>query len=225
MSNANRQDRLDRATAARLSKLAGRQINTQSVEEWVEQSLQPPVMQKPVRVLAWRPWWRPISAAAAILIAVVVGWMMLDGATSPAMASPTELARIHFDVANGLAPHLKVSSVAEANRLLAEQSGGALPVFELPGEVRSCCLHQYAATTLTCVLIERDGHLVTVAIAEVAKLHSPEGKTMTRDGRVFVAHTANGINMVMAHKGTRWLCVMGDVPTDELVAIASEIQL
>ncbi len=175
---------------------------------------------------AWRRWRRPItSAAAAILIVVTIGWLALDGGTSSAMAAPAALARIHHDVANGLAPHLKVASVQEANELLADQSNGVVPVPELPGVMMSCCLHQHAGTTLTCALIESDGQLITVAIADGAKLHSPSGKTITRGDRQFIAHTVNGINMVMAPEGDRWLCVMGEVDFEQLADVAADIRL
>ena len=100
-----------------------------------------------------------------------------------------------------------------------------MPVPQLPGAIRSCCLHQHASTTLTCALIDLDGQLITVALADGAKLHSPQGKTITRDGREFIAHTANGINMVMTTEGNRWLCVMGDVTTEQLMEVAVNIRM
>ena len=231
MRNNSARDRLDRATSERLAKLATRPVDTSRLEQRLEAAMCEAIVedaastQPIVRIAAWQRWWRPVtSAAAAILIVVTIGWLALDGGTSPAMAAPAELAQIHYDVANGLAPYLKVSSVDEANQLLADQSNGVVPVPELPGVMMSCCLHQHAGTTLTCALIERDGQLITVAIADGAKLHSPHGKTMTRGGRQFIAHTANGINMVMAHEGDRWLCVMGEVDFEQLVELAAAIK-
>lgn len=226
MTPPNHEDRLDRATSTRLAKLATRPVDTSRLEQSLEQALRSETGREPdASPLPFRRWWRPITtAAAAILIVVTIGWLVLNGGTSPAMAAPAELAQIHFDVANGLAPHLKVSSVAEANRVLADQSNGIVPVPELPGVLLSCCLHQHAGTTLTCALIELDGQLITVAMADGAKLHSPHGKIITRDGKQFVAHTTNGINMVMATEGSRWLCVMGDSPTQDLLDVAVDIR-
>ena len=231
MRNNSAHDRLDRATSERLAKLAARPVDTSRLEQRLEAAMCEAVVKdtdpaRPIiKIAAWQRWWRPVtSAAAAILIVVTIGWLVLDGGTSPAMAAPAELAQIHYDVANGLAPHLKVSSVDEANQLLADQSNGVVPVPELPGVMMSCCLHQHAGTTLTCALIERDGQLITVAIADGAKLHSPQGKTITRNGRQYIAHTANGINMVMAHEGNRWLCVMGEVDFEQLVELAAAIK-
>jgi len=231
MNHHDVHDRLDQATSARLAKLAARPVDTSRLESGLEAALREAVAEdaasnQPVFMLAaWRQWWRPIaSVAAAVLIVIAIGWLALDGGTSPAMAAPAELAQLHYDVANGLTPHLKVSSVEEANQLLADQSNGVVPVPELPGVMLSCCLHQHASATLTCALIERDGQLITVAIADGAKLHTPHGTTMIRGNRQFIAHTANGINMVMAHEGDRWLCVMGEATFDELVEVAAVVK-
>jgi hypothetical protein len=67
--------------------------------------------------------------------------------------------------------------------------------------------------------------MITVAIADGAKLHSPHGRTITRGDRRFIAHAANGINMVMAHESGRWLCVMGEVDFAQLADIAADIRL
>jgi len=249
MQDNNAHERLDGATAARLARLGARPVDTAGLERRIEQAMAAEMDgPAPSMPTAWRRWWRPItSAAAAILIAVTIGWLALDGGTSSAMAAPAGLAQLHYDVANGLAPHLKVSNAAglaqlhydvanglaphlkvsnvdQANQLLADQFNGVVPVPELPGIMMSCCLRQHAGTMLTCALIERDGRLITVAIADGAKLHSPRGKTIMRGGRSFIAHTANGINMVMAHEGDRWLCVMGEVDFDELADVAVEIR-
>ena len=158
-----------------------------------------------------------------ITLVVTIGWFILQTATTPAMASPVGLAKIHFEVTKGMAPHLVVSSVEEANDVLANQSNGVLPVPELPGSIKSCCLHAHAGTTLTCAVIEKDGHLITVAIADAEKLDSPTGNTVRRADRKFTVHNVNGINMVMAQDENRWLCVMGDVETEVLLDVASQI--
>ncbi len=226
--NLHDQDRLDRATAARLAKLANRPVDTSRLKQRLDHLIQEQIVSDvpsscPLR---WMTWWRPITTiAAAVLIALSIGWFMLEGGTSQAVAAPTELAQIYYDVANGLAPHLKVSSVEEANRLLADQSNGVTPIPELPGQLQSCCLHQHAGATLTCALIERDGQRIAVAMADGAKLHSPKGKLIEYDGRQFIAHTTNGINMVMAHENGRWLCVMGDASMETLVEVAAGIRI
>jgi hypothetical protein len=159
-----------------------------------------------------------------VLIVVSIGWLMLNDNSSAVLAAPVDLAQIHYDVTHGLAPHLTVSNVAEANRLLADQANGVVPVPDLPGAIKSCCLHKYAGTTLTCALIERDGTLISVAVANGAELHSPIGDVKTRGGRTYTVHKANGVNMVMSHHDDRWLCVMGESGIDQLLEVAAAIR-
>lgn len=231
MNHGSPQDRLDRATSRRLARLAGRPINTARLERRMEAVLREATRADATTdatrfiAAAWARWWRPAaSAAAAILIALTIGWFALNGGTSAALAAPAALARIHHDVAAGLAPHLKVSSVEEANQLLADQASGVVAIPELPGVMLSCCLHQHGSATLTCALIEQDGRLITVAVADGARLHSPRGQTFRRAGRDYIAHTANGINMVMTHDDGRWLCVMGETTSDVLLDVAVQIR-
>lgn len=225
--NDGQQDRLERATSARLAKLASRSVDTSGLERRMQEALREDGGEATsTSPLLLQRWWRPIlSAAAAALIVVTIGWLVLDGGTTPVMAAPTELAQIHFDVSNQLTPHLQASSVAEANRLLAEQSDDFTPLPEMPGKLRSCCLHQLAGTTITCALVELDGGLITVAVGDGEQVHAPPGKTITRGGKQFIAHTANGTNMVMVHEGNYWLCVVGDETTEKLLELAVDIKV
>lgn len=218
-------DKLEQATSARLSKLSARPVDMTRLQREMDRvTTESGHTAAPAQAL--RHWWRPITTiAAALLLAAGIGWLLLDGGATPVMAAPTELAQIHYDVTHELSPHLKVSSVEEANRLLADQAAGVVAMPQLPGEMKSCCLHQHAGVTLSCALIEDEGQLITVALADGAKMHCPDGATLERDGRRFIAHTANGINMVMANENGKWLCVMGDVPTDKLLNVAAGIRM
>lgn len=222
----NHHDQLEQATAARLARLGARPVDVSGLQQRVMRELD--ALTAPTSVAAQRPWqrwWRPItSAAAAIIIALASGWFMFNASATPAIAAPMSLAQIHYDVANGLTPHLKVSNVDEANRLLAAQSSGAIPVPELPAPMHACCLNEIDNVTLTCALIERAGQLITVAVAHGGAMHSPDGETVTRNGKTFTLHAANGINMVMTHHDNRWLCVMGEASNDDLLAVALEIE-
>lgn len=224
--NDNIQDRLDQATSTRLSKLASLPVDTSHLARQLETILcnetehdEPIVLRMPRRV-----WWRPTSAAAVILITVMLGWLVIQGNT-PAIAAPAGLAQIHYDISHDLSLQMKVTSVEQANKLLAAQASGAIPVPDLPGQMQSCCLHQHEGVTLTCVTLQHGDNLITVALADGKKLHCPEGETVIRDGREFCTHKVDKINMVMAHENGRWLCVMGDVDMKELLAVAQGIRM
>lgn len=225
--NDNTQDKLDKATSARLGKLATRPVDTSHLAQQLQRILhdqtqpdEPEVLHMPRRM-----WWRPMSAAAVILITVMLGFLVIQGTTTPAIAAPAGLAQIYHEVSGELSPQMKVTSVEQANALLAAQASGAIPVPELPGQMQSCCLHKHKGVTLTCVTLQRGEHLITVALADGKKLHCPEGETVIRDGREFCTHTVDKVNMVMAHEGDRWLCVMGDAEMEELLVVAQGIRM
>lgn len=228
MKDGSKQDRLEQATVGRLAKLAVRPVDTSRLERRLEiaMGLEADTEDSTPPLGGGAAWWRPIRGiAAAVLITVSVGWLVLQPGASTAMAAPAELAKIHFEVINSLTPHHLVSSIEEANQLLADQSKGFIELPPLPGTVQSCCLHELAGQTVTCALIERDGQLITVAIAEANDLRSPEGNTLVHEGRTYTTHKANGIVMVMTNQSGRWLCVMGEIEAETLVEIAAEIEL
>lgn len=224
--NQQNHDRLEQATASRLTRLAGRPVDTTNLAQQLTLAMESQTAALPNRRTGWQAWWRPITAAtAAIVIVAVVGWFFTSSGPAPAMAAPAYLAQIHHDVVNGYGPNLKVASVEEANQLLADQANGVVEVPELPGMMMSCCLHEHEGTTLTCALIELDGRFVTVAIADRSKMHSPKGRLIERGGRKFTVHQANGITMVMTNRDNRWMCVMGQVNESLLIDIALGINL
>lgn len=225
--NDNTQNKLDQATSARLGKLASKPVDTSHLAEHLQTLMRDVVQQDEPQTLRIPTWlrWRPMSAAAMILITVMLGLLVMQNTTQPVIAAPAGLAQIYHEVSGDMAEQMKVTSVEQANAMLAAQAKGAMPVPDLPGQMQSCCLHEHKGVTLTCVSLQRNGHLITVALADGKKLHCPEGETVIRVGREFCTHTVDKVNMVMAHKGDRWLCVMGSADMEELLAVAQGIAM
>ncbi|MBN4061235.1 hypothetical protein JYU15_02240, partial [bacterium AH-315-I18] len=133
MNNPNTEDRLNQATSTRLAELANRPVDTSRLAKQLEQVMRDETEHEPAVLKMPQRFWRPTSAAAVILIAVMIGWMVIQGSSTPAIAAPAGLAQIYHDVTNELSPHAKVSSIQEANRVLAAQASGAMLVPDLPG--------------------------------------------------------------------------------------------
>jgi len=222
-------DRMDDAVKDRLAQLRTRPVDISTLQAALEQALPQSassatlLKSSAARVLLWRKWRMLSSSAAAILIALALSWVVLSTTSSQAVASPPDLAQIHYDVAHGLSPHMQVTTIPQANAILADQSNEHVPLPAMPGQIQSCCLHQHAGTSMTCAMIEMNGQRITIALAASDKLKSPKGQTVTRQGRTFILHKANGINMVMSEQGRKWLCVMGEAPFEKLLEVAADI--
>lgn len=226
MSSRDHQERLDRATSQRLSKLAARPVDTSHLERQMQAVLHEQEEERPDRSYpAPSRWYKPMTAmAAAVLLLGTIGWIVFGAGSTPATASPEGLATIHDEASHGLTPHLVASTIDEANRLLAEQSSGFVPLPELPGKLQHCCLHKHAGKQLTCAIIDIDSKRITVAVAESSQIQSPKGTSQVHDGRTYYIHTVKGTTLVMTSDAGRWLCVMGDVSSEELLRVAGEIR-
>lgn len=215
-------DRLDEALAKRLSKLAGVPVDTARLERRLAEALR---RQDPQRqVIAARRWWRPLgSAAAAVLILGVLGWIVVAPG-SPAIAAPTELVRVHQDLAGGNIDHNVVNNIDEANQRIAAQWAQAPQIPPLhSAQIKSCCLHRVRGVRVACVLMEHAGQPVTLVVASGKDMCSPRGRDLVRAGRKFVAHEQDNLRMVMTRHGDRWLCVMGELSAEQLLDLADEI--
>ncbi len=224
MNQTPNQDLLDQVTSERLAKLATRPIDTSHLENRLEAALHDEVGPTKTPTGWLMLWSRPlIGFAAAMLILGSVAFVVLQFSGASAMAAPSGLAEIHFDVTHGFTPHLEVSTIEEANRILAEQSSDFVALPQLPGNLQSCCLHEHAGKMLTCAVVEHKGQLATIAVARGADLRSPEGDELNFGNQTYVVHRANGITMVMRSEADRWLCVMGQTSPEVLAEIAEEI--
>lgn len=216
------QERLERCTRRRLARLAAMPVDTSRLKRRIEAAIAEQREPSPAYQTLLR-WWRPVTSAAAAVIIALTVWTAVD-TSSVAMAGPAQLAQLHYDVTRGLTPALPATSIEEANRLLAEQGAGQV-AGQLPGEVMSCCLQEVSGVTLSCVLIKQDQSLITVVVADGGAMHSPVGEAVERSGRRFTLHQANGINMAMIGESGRWACVMGQVPYEQLIEVAAQIDL
>ena len=222
--NDERYNQIDQATSDRLAKLSDCPVDTTNLEHRLNNIL-PDQNSTNTIPLTQRMWWKPVtSAAATIILGITLMWLIFNGDSNPVMAAPMHMAEIHNEVVSEHADHFKVTSIEEANQLLSNQSNGVVSVPKLPGTIKSCCLHKYQHVTLTCALILENGELVSIAIAEANKMHTPKGENISLNGKTFVAHTMNDLQMVMTYRNGRWLCVMGKIQKDKLVKIADTIE-
>jgi hypothetical protein len=215
-------ERLDEAVSKRLAKLAGMPVDSTQLQRRLHARLG--LTKHDRRRLVLRHWLRPLgTVAAAILILGLVGWVFVVGG-SPAVAAPSDMARIYQDMVTGEVHRQMVTDVAEANRQIRAQWSQA-PQIPRPQsvDISSCCLHHVKGVTVAAVLMEYRGEPVTLVVALGQELSSADGPSIVRGGRSFTAHEQDGLQMVMTHEDQRWLCVMGKLPIEQLVDLAVDI--
>ena len=222
ITDADDISRLDAATSKRLAGLSSAAVDTSELEERLGGAMHA-MDQGERRIRPAALWGSVAGAAAAVLVIGVIGWMMIHTVT-PAVASPSELAMLHRDVLGGSGQPVLVGSIEEANRHTARQWSQAPEIPRLNNaQVRSCCLHPLAGARVVCVLMEHPDQPITLVVARGKDLTSPNGQVIERDGRHFIAHEMNGLQMLMGSRDDRWLCVMGRVSIETLLAVAENI--
>ena len=68
------------------------------------------------------------------------------------------------------------------------------------------------------------GAPVTMAIANAADVRVPESEMLTVGGVTYHVQSHQGVNMVMAQRNGRWVCLMGRLPTRRLAELANSLR-
>jgi hypothetical protein len=220
-------DRLDRATAERLSKLRTLPVDTSRLDQLVGAQL-PASDHGARRTRPAGAWFsRPVRAAAAVLLIVgVVAAVLLSNAEGPALASPALMAQVHDDVVSGRTPVMQVSSVDAANRMLGAQWPDSPGIPSMPADhVMACCMKSVKHKKVACVLLrgEQGGEPVTMTVARASDMSLPKSPTVVRNGVTYHVQDFRGLSMVMTERNERWICLIGRVPADHLMDLAAKL--
>jgi len=217
------QDELDLATQARLSMVASRPVDTSAVTSRLRAEMAKHRAQDRPATFAFPAWARRLgrSAVAAAIVVVVTLMFVSSQSGSAVYAAPAEMVRLHRDLVAGRAPVVPVANAAEAKRTIESQwrEAPAIPD-QWDQNVHACCLRNVQSRRVACILLERDGVPVTVVLARTKDFRSPADDRVEHNGRAYAVHSRDGINMVMAQQGDRWMCLMGEIPQDFLMRVA-----
>lgn len=224
-STNQHQAEFERAVGERLAQLRTAPVDTALFDERLRQVIPPP------RQVS-RRWVRPLVRLAAVLVlaAAILGlWFGLSA--QQVMASPAQMAQMHKQLVSDPRGVMQVDSIEAAGSALAAM-WPAMP--ELPQvteeqsiprtHVMACCLRSVKDKTVACVLLKREQSPVTMVVAKASDLRLPPGQTVTRNGVTYYLQSSSGVNMVMVRREGRWVCVMGELPNERLMELASDLQ-
>jgi len=219
-------DRLDRATGARLARLGSMPVDVTGLEARLREAMGEAQVEPARRRMRIGGWVRPYRAAvAAVLVLGVIGlaWFALLG--GPAVASAAQMAQVHEDLVSGRTPIMKVESIEEAGRVLARDWPQSPDLPGVPQEhVMACCMKSVRNKRMACVLLKAEGAPVTMAVANAADMRLPSSPTRVRGGVTYHVDSSGRVNMAMAERQGRWVCLMGEVPVERLMDFAERLR-
>lgn len=234
-AESNNPNPLDEATSRRLARLGQRPVDTSNLEAKLSAALTgrpdvvctdaPDAGSTPVYTI--RHWLRPAMGVAAVLALALTLFLALSTGTPPASAAVLELSQLHQDLVAGRIELNAVASTEEANRWIAAQRASApdLPDHISGVRVQSCCLADVQGELVAVAVLDDEGRPVTLVVAKAPHFGMDMGTSVEVDGKHYFGHELNGIRMMMANQGDRWLCVMGDRSYEDLARIAASIDL
>jgi hypothetical protein len=212
---------LDDAVAARLAKLGALPVDTSRLDTAI-------AAQIPRRHdSSTRRFLRPLTALAAGIALVgflAAAWLTRSG--GEVLASPAQMAQVHQDIVANRVPVTRVDSIDEASRVLSKSWSGSPQLPAPPQEhVMACCMKSIHDKQVACVLLQdQSGTPITMTVARDADMRSPAGPTVTRGGITYHVQSCGALNMVTTERDGRWVCLIGELPQDKLIDLASRLQ-
>jgi hypothetical protein len=217
------EEALDRAVSARLAKLRAMPVDLTNLEKVIESQIAHPTNLGRWRVLTLRPL-RAI-AASVVLVSAIAAAILLSASSGPALAEAAQMAQVHQDIVSGKVPVMQVSSIDAANRLLNQESPGAPALPQLPeSHVMACCMKSVHDKKMACVLLKDEGAPVTLAVASAGDMKLPAVPVQTRDGVDYRIQHVGKLSMVMTERNGKWLCLIGQLPAERLMDMATQVK-
>ena len=211
---------VDRAIAARLSKLRTLPVDTSRLDAALLAQIPKPRVR---RFLSLRPL--QAMAASFLLLAGITIAIVLTASSGPAMASAAQMAQVHEDIVAGRVPIMQVDSIEAANRMLAAEAPGVPPLPQMPEEhVMACCMKSVQNKKMACVLLKKEGVPITLAVAKAADMKLPRAEVRELNGVSYRVQSFGKLSMVMTERNDHWLCMMGELDADKLMDMASQVK-
>jgi hypothetical protein len=226
MENQNfetRDERLDQATAARLAKLRSMPVDTSRLERLIEAKIPRPSVRPSFRISQWM---RPFRAvAASLLIVGIIGALLIATSGGPVIASAADMAKFHDDLVSGRVAVTHVASVDAANKALTAEWAQSPQIPNMPADhVMACCMRSVKNKKVVCVLMEDSAGPVSMTVANASDMQAPTSPTITRGGIAYHVQSVGQLNMVMTERNGRWICLIGKLPVERLMDLASSLE-
>jgi hypothetical protein len=211
-----------RAVAHRLSKLRTMPVDTSGLERAL-------ATQIPRKNVADRRVWRIGSlraVAASVLLALsVVVAVVLSTSSRSAQAEAVQMVQVHEDMVSGKIKVMQVDSIESANRMLSSENPDAPALPQVPdSHVMACCMNKVGDKRMACVLLKESNVPVTLAVARADDMKLHPMPMELRDGVAYRVQRVGALGMVMTERDGKWLCLIGELPNQRLMDLASQVK-
>jgi hypothetical protein len=213
------EQRLDQAVSHRLAQMR-RPVDISHLTDRLEASIASSQQtHRPTAPLARIGRWVSLAASIAIVAGMTI---LFSSSSDPALATPV-MFQLHEDIQNGRVPMVRVKTMDEARHTVAAAWANApeLPRTEMPPE--SCCLRDVKDRRVVCIALRTAEVPITVVVARTDDFHPGGTATHLASGQTGHVSTFGSCSMVVTQHGDRWLCVMADMPVEQLKVIAAQI--
>jgi hypothetical protein len=217
--------RQDEAVAARLRKLSTFPVDLSRLERQIQAEIPRPQRQRQRQRLRMRLI-RPLAAvAASITIVAVIVAALIATSSNQVMASPAQMAQFHQDILSNKIAVTKVDSIEAAGQVLANQWPQSPDLPRAPeAHVMACCMNSIKDKKVACVLLRSEGAPITMSVANASDMRSPVGDKVVRNGAKYHLMSSGALNMISTERNGRWVCLIGQVPSERLITIAEQLQ-
>jgi hypothetical protein len=168
-------------------------------------------------------------AASIAVIAAITAAIWIGTSGGEVLASPATMAQLHREILSNKLAVTKVNSIDEAGKVLSAQSAqSASQPPELPdapdAHVMACCMKSIRDKKMACVLLQSSGTPITMSVARSEDIKMPACAAVNRNGAMYHVQSADGLNMVMTERDGRWVCLMSELPQDQLIDLAARLR-
>jgi hypothetical protein len=219
IENDESDNRHDEAMKRRLGRLQSMPVDAHRLDAVLGAAIPRPRRQR-------LGWLRPFRAVAAgFVILLLTAGILLSTSGGGALASTAQMAQMHQDLVSGRTPVTRVDSIDAANKLLASESRQCPEVPDVPKEhVMACCMKSVKNRKVACVLLKSEGVPVTMVVANASDMRSPKSAQIVRSGITYNVESVGPLNMVMTERNERWVCLIGEMPAEQLMDLAAKLE-
>jgi hypothetical protein len=214
----------EEAVAGRLSKLRSMPVETGRLAAALQAQIPNPAARQ--RRTMWMSL-RSVRAVAAslLLLGTLAAVFVFATMSRPALASPAQMARMHEELVAGTVGAVQVDSIEAANLVLAGEHPQFPALPSLPADhVMACCMTSVKDKKVACVLMKREGVPVSLMVARSRDMRVPESPVTVRNGVSYHIQASGRLNMVMTERHGRWVCLIGELPAERLMDVASQLK-